>query len=116
MNVHDLNGSAGCSKRVVCPAPSDGDPRPHRVQHARGARENADNRPVMATLAIRRLLKVANPDLQIAVGGCLAQKDRSTIADKAPWVDVVFGTYNLGALPDLLERACVRNEAQVEIL
>jgi len=54
--------------------------------------------------------------MQIAVGGCLAQKDRGTILAKAPWVDVVFGTHNIGSLPVLLERARVQGEAQVEIV
>ena len=54
--------------------------------------------------------------MQIAVGGCLAQKDRATITEKAPWVDVVFGTHNIGSLPALLERARANDEAQVEIL
>ncbi len=53
--------------------------------------------------------------MQIAVGGCLAQKDRGTILERAPWVDVVFGTHNLAALPVLLERARHNREAQVEI-
>jgi tRNA-2-methylthio-N6-dimethylallyladenosine synthase len=53
--------------------------------------------------------------MQIAVGGCMAQKDRDTILRKAPWVDVVFGTHNVGALPRLLERARVEREAQIEI-
>jgi tRNA-2-methylthio-N6-dimethylallyladenosine synthase len=54
--------------------------------------------------------------MQIAVGGCLAQKDRGEITRRAPWVDVVFGTHNIGALPVLLERARINEEAQVEIL
>ena len=54
--------------------------------------------------------------MQIAVGGCLAQKDRSEITRKAPWVDVVFGTHNIGSLPALLDRARVQEEAQVEVL
>jgi tRNA-2-methylthio-N6-dimethylallyladenosine synthase len=54
--------------------------------------------------------------MQVAVGGCLAQKDRSTIVERAPWVDVVFGTHNIGSLPTLLARARHNNEAQVEIL
>jgi tRNA-2-methylthio-N6-dimethylallyladenosine synthase len=53
--------------------------------------------------------------MQIAVGGCLAQKDRSEIVRRAPWVDVVFGTHNVHALPVLLERARHNSEAQVEI-
>ena len=54
--------------------------------------------------------------MQIAVGGCLAQKDRDEIVRRAPWVDVVFGTHNVGSLPALLERARHNDEAQVEIL
>jgi tRNA-2-methylthio-N6-dimethylallyladenosine synthase len=53
--------------------------------------------------------------MQIAVGGCLAQKDRGTIQERAPWVDVVFGTHNLASLPVLLERSRHNHEAQVEI-
>ena len=54
--------------------------------------------------------------MQIAVGGCLAQKDRGEILRRAPWVDVVFGTHNVGSLPTLLERARHNEEAQLEIL
>jgi tRNA-2-methylthio-N6-dimethylallyladenosine synthase len=54
--------------------------------------------------------------MQIAVGGCLAQKDRGEIVKRAPWVDVVFGTHNIGSLPVLLERARHNEEAAVEIL
>src|SRR4051794_4586629 len=54
--------------------------------------------------------------MQIAVGGCLAQKDQGTIVERAPWVDVVFGTHNVGSLPTLLERSRVEQEAQVELL
>jgi tRNA-2-methylthio-N6-dimethylallyladenosine synthase len=59
--------------------------------------------------------KQADPDMQIAVGGCLAQKDRDTVLARAPWVDVVFGTHNIGSLPALLERARHNRTAQVEI-
>jgi tRNA-2-methylthio-N6-dimethylallyladenosine synthase len=60
-------------------------------------------------------VKKARPDMQIAVGGCLAQKDKGIILTRAPWVDVVFGTHNIGSLPVLLERARIHHEAQVEI-
>ena len=53
--------------------------------------------------------------MQIAVGGCLAQKDQDAIIEKAPWVDVVFGTHNIGSLPALLERARHNHEAQAEL-
>ncbi len=78
-------------------------------------RENADNR-LYGNLGHLYPAKAANPDMQIAVGGCLAQKDRGRIVEKAPWVDVVFGTHNLAALPVLLERARHNKSAEVEIV
>ncbi len=78
-------------------------------------RENADNK-LYGNLSHLAPIKAARPGMQIAVGGCLAQKDRATITEKAPYVDVVFGTHNIGSLPVLLERARVQEEAQVEIL
>ena len=78
-------------------------------------RENADNK-LYGNLGHLAPVKAAHPGMQIAVGGCLAQKDRARSPTKAPWVDVVFGTHNIGSLPVLLERARVQEEAQVEIL
>jgi tRNA-2-methylthio-N6-dimethylallyladenosine synthase len=77
-------------------------------------RENADQR-LYGTLGKLKQLVDANPGLQIAVGGCLAQKDRERIQEKVGWVDVVFGTHNLASAPGLLRRA--RREGPVmEIL
>ena len=78
-------------------------------------RENADNK-LYGNLGTMLAKKEANPDFQIAVGGCLAQKDQSLIQKKAPWVDVVFGTHNMGSLPVLLERARHNQSAEIEIL
>ena len=78
-------------------------------------RENADNK-LYGNLGQLRPAKIKNPAMQIAVGGCLAQKDRATIVDRAPWVDVVFGTNNMGSLPALLDRARHNKRAEVEIL
>ena len=79
-------------------------------------RENADNKLYGQLGQPRAREGPARPGMQIAVGGCLAQKDRDTVVRKAPWVDVVFGTHNTGSLPALLERARHNGEAQVEIL
>src|ERR1700727_1866092 len=67
-------------------------------------RENADNK-LYGNLGHLASVKAAHPGMQIAVGGCLAQKDRGEVLRRAPWVDVVFGTHNIGSLPALLERA-----------
>ena len=78
-------------------------------------RENADNR-LYGNLGHLKPVKDRTPGMQIAVGGCLAQKDQGLITARAPWVDVVFGTHNVGSLPVLLERARVEQESQVELL
>ncbi|HUC03938.1 MAG TPA: tRNA (N6-isopentenyl adenosine(37)-C2)-methylthiotransferase MiaB, partial [Acidimicrobiales bacterium] len=64
-------------------------------------RENADQK-LYGTLGNLKPLVDAKPGLQIAVGGCLAQKDRDRIVEKVGWVDVVFGTHNLTRAPELL--------------
>ena len=120
MNVHDserisgLLDGAGLSP--VDPAVSDalGAGADVVVFNTCAVRENADNR-LYGNLGHMASIKASHPGLQIAVGGCMAQKDRDTILRKAPWVDVVFGTHNVGALPRLLERARVEREAQIEI-
>ncbi|MDY6050554.1 MAG: tRNA (N6-isopentenyl adenosine(37)-C2)-methylthiotransferase MiaB [Corynebacterium sp.] len=77
-------------------------------------RENAAER-LYGTLGLLRQVKQTHPGMQIAVGGCLAQKDKDDVLTHSPWVDVVFGTHTLAALPALLERARHNGQAQVEI-
>ena len=77
-------------------------------------RENADQK-LYGTLGSLKTLVDAKPGLQIAVGGCLAQKDRELIQEKVGWVDVVFGTHNLGSAPGLLRRATTEGQV-MEIL
>jgi tRNA-2-methylthio-N6-dimethylallyladenosine synthase len=115
MNVHDSERLAGMLEDAGYTPAGQGAAPDLVVFNTCAVRENADNK-LYGTLGHMRPLKTANPDMQVAVGGCLAQKDRSTIVDRAPWVDVVFGTHNIGSLPTLLERARHNNEAQVEIL
>jgi tRNA-2-methylthio-N6-dimethylallyladenosine synthase len=69
-------------------------------------RENADNR-LYGTLGHLKSIKDARPGLQIAVAGCLAQKDQALIQQRAPYVDVVFGTHNTASAVELLHRAAV---------
>ncbi|HLU60410.1 MAG TPA: tRNA (N6-isopentenyl adenosine(37)-C2)-methylthiotransferase MiaB [Pseudonocardia sp.] len=113
MNVHDSERMAGLLEAAGYER-SDSDDADVVVFNTCAVRENADNR-LYGNLGHLRPVKAARPDMQIAVGGCLAQKDRETIVRKAPWVDVVFGTHNVHALPVLLERARHNRAAQVEI-
>jgi tRNA-2-methylthio-N6-dimethylallyladenosine synthase len=118
MNVHDSERLAGVLVEAGWePAPSDVAPEDADlvVFNTCAVRENADNK-LYGQLGRLAPSKAARPDQQIAVGGCLAQKDKDVVTRKAPWVDVVFGTHNVGSLPALLERARHNGEAQVEIL
>jgi tRNA-2-methylthio-N6-dimethylallyladenosine synthase len=67
-------------------------------------RENADNK-LYGHLGQLKSLRARRPDMQIAVGGCLAQKDRDALRRRAGHVDVVFGTHNLARAPALLREA-----------
>lgn len=115
MNVHDSERLTGLLEDAGYAAAPEGQQADVVVFNTCAVRENADNR-LYGNLGHLAPVKAATPGMQIAVGGCLAQKDRDTITTKAPWVDVVFGTHNIGSLPALLERARVQDEAQVEIL
>jgi tRNA-2-methylthio-N6-dimethylallyladenosine synthase len=113
MNVHDSERLAGLLEEAGY-RKSSGDEADVVVFNTCAVRENADNR-LYGNLGQLLPAKKARPGMQIAVGGCLAQKDRGLITEKAPWVDVVFGTHNIGQLPRLLERARIEQAAQVEI-
>jgi tRNA-2-methylthio-N6-dimethylallyladenosine synthase len=114
MNVHDSERLAGLLEEAgYLRAAEEGQPDVV-VFNTCAVRENADNR-LYGSLGNLLPVKKARPDMQIAVGGCLAQKDKGIILTRAPWVDVVFGTHNIGSLPVLLERARIHHEAQVEI-
>jgi tRNA-2-methylthio-N6-dimethylallyladenosine synthase len=114
MNVHDserLSGSLEAAGYVL----ANGTQADVVVINTCAVRENADNK-LYGTLGHLASIKREHEGMQIAVGGCLAQKDKNVVLEKAPYVDVVFGTHNMGSLPALLERARHNDEAQLEIL
>jgi tRNA-2-methylthio-N6-dimethylallyladenosine synthase len=115
MNAHDSERIAGLLEQAGYVRAAAGEDADVVVFNTCAVRENADNR-LYGNLGHLRPVKARRPDMQIAVGGCLAQKDRGEIIRRAPWVDVVFGTHNIGSLPVLLERARHNAQAQVEIL
>ena len=115
MNVHDSERISGLLDEAGFIPVMEGEQADIVVFNTCSVRENADNK-LYGNLSFLAPIKKANPQMQIAVGGCLAQKDQATILKKAPYVDVVFGTHNVGSLPVLLERARIEEESQVEIL
>ena len=77
-------------------------------------RENADNK-LYGALGRLKAVKAKRPDALIAVAGCLAQKDRELVRERAGHVDVVFGTHNVHRAAELVDHAR-RNGPVVEIL
>ena len=118
MNVHDSEHMAGMLEQAgyVPASPQDAaaEAADVIVINTCAVRENAADK-LYGNLGRLAGTKRTRPGMQIAVGGCLAQKDRAGIVERAPWVDVVFGTHNLDVLPVLLERARHNERAEVEI-
>lgn len=104
MNAHDSERIAGLLEDAGYRAAPEGELADLVVYNTCAVRDNADQRLYgnVGALASR---KAEKPGMQIAVGGCLAQKDQQGMLTKLPWVDVVFGTHNIGSLPGLLEKA-----------
>jgi len=113
MNEHDSERIAGLLETDGYVPTSSPDDAQVVVLNTCAIRENADNR-LYGSLGHLKPLKERHPGLRIVVAGCLAQKDRGAIQQRAPWVDVVVGTH---ALPELLEllRASERDGPQMDV-
>lgn len=114
MNVHDSERITG-SLLAAGYVEADTEDADVIVINTCAVRENAATK-LYGNLGQLASRKREHEGMQIAVGGCLAQMEQQQIVDKAPQVDVVFGTHNMGSLPVLLERARHNEEAQVELL
>ena len=114
MNVHDTERITGLLLNAGYVQALENSEPDLVVFNTCAVRENADNK-LYGNLSFLAPRKKIDPNFQIAVGGCMAQKDQDSIIKRAPYVDVVFGTHNIGSLPVLLERARIEEESQVEI-
>ncbi len=104
MNEHDSERIAGLLEGDGYAPATDAADAEVVVLNTCAVRENADNR-LYGSLGHLKPLKDANPGMRIVVAGCLAQKDQSTIQRRAPWVDVVVGTFALRGLLELIRRS-----------
>jgi tRNA-2-methylthio-N6-dimethylallyladenosine synthase len=114
MNEHDSERIAGLLSAEGMEPTDDPEAADVVVLNTCCIRENADNK-LYGHLGHLKSLKDRRPGLQIAVGGCLAQKDRDLVLERAGHVDVVFGTHNLADAAALLERSRLEGPI-VEIL
>jgi tRNA-2-methylthio-N6-dimethylallyladenosine synthase len=115
MNEHDSERAAGVLETMGYRPAADPASADLVLFNTCAIRENADNK-LYGQLSMLKPLKLADPSKTVVVGGCLAQKDQGRVAEKAPWVDVVYGTHNMGALPQLLAQADSAALPVVEIL
>ena len=77
-------------------------------------REKAEVK-VYSDLGRYRKLKENNPNLRIAVGGCVASQEGENIIKKAPFVDLVFGPQTLHRLPEMLEKRERQGFSQIDV-
>jgi tRNA-2-methylthio-N6-dimethylallyladenosine synthase len=115
MNEHDSERAAGVLETMGYRRAPDAEAADLVLFNTCAIRENADNK-LYGQLSHLKPLKQAQPDKTIVVGGCLAQKDQAGLAAKAPWVDVIYGTHNMGRLPELLAQADSASLPVLEIL
>ena len=115
MNVHDSERLAGLLEAEGMAAVDDVEEADVVVLNTCCIRENADNK-LYGNLGHLQSVKARRPGMQIAVGGCLAQKDRDLIQARAPQVDAVFGTHNVGRAAELLSQAAATGNPVMEIL
>src|SRR5437879_2285485 len=104
MNAHDSERLAGLFEREGMKPADDVEHADVVLLNTCCIRENADNR-LYGHLGHLKAIKERSPGMQIAVGGCLAQKDDDVVQARAPHVDVVFGTHNVANPAALLRRA-----------
>ncbi|WP_221585663.1 tRNA (N6-isopentenyl adenosine(37)-C2)-methylthiotransferase MiaB [Microbacterium sp. G2-8] len=115
MNVHDSERLSGSLDSAGYVQAAEGEDADVVIINTCAVRENAAGK-LYGTLGHLKSKKDEHDGMQIAVGGCLAQMDKDAVVEKAPWVDVVFGTHNMGSLPQLLERSRHNGDAELEIL
>jgi tRNA-2-methylthio-N6-dimethylallyladenosine synthase len=114
MNEHDSERIAGtlvAQGLVAVDDPADADVV---VLNTCTIRENADNK-LYGTLGHLKPLKDRRPGMQIAVGGCMAQRDGDRILERAPFVDAIWGTHNVTRSWELLEEARTGGVPVIEI-
>ncbi len=114
MNVNDSQKMAGILKSLGYEPARDWEEADVILVNTCSVREKPDQK-VLSALGEFKKIKNKNPDAIIGVCGCLAQRAGYEILQKAPFIDMVFGTTNIHHLPQLLKEAEAGNKA-VEII
>ena len=105
MNVHESEKLAGILENngyVACNNAVEADVV---VFNTCAIRESAEQK-IFGNIGELKNIKLVKPEMIIAIGGCMSQQDKyaSEIMQRFPFVDIVFGTHNLGSFEDLLKQ------------
>jgi tRNA-2-methylthio-N6-dimethylallyladenosine synthase len=115
MNEHDSERIAGLLEADGLVPAASAEEADVVVLNTCTIRENADNK-LYGNLGHLKSVKDRRPGMQIAVGGCMAQSEQGTIQQRAPYVDAVFGTHNVGRVVGLLQEAADTGRPTIEVL
>ena len=111
MNVHESEKLAGILESngyVSCNNAVEAD---IVVFNTCAIRESAEQK-IFGNIGELKNIKLAKPDMIIAIGGCMSQQDKyaTEIMTRYPYVDIVFGTHNLGDFDKFLKQRLSSNK------
>lgn len=116
MNVHESEKIAGILSGLGYESCEEIEDADIAVFNTCCIRKNAENH-AFGNIGMLKKLKKANKNMIIAVGGCLTQQigKADILHEKYPYVDIIFGTHNLGKLKDFILMKQTRKKAVIEV-
>lgn len=113
MNVHESEKIAGLLEKMGYEPANEDDCADIIVFNTCCIRDTAEKR-ALGNIGVTKAEKKRNPNLIIAVVGCMPQQDgvSQSIKEKYPYVDIVLGTRNISLLPEEIEKV-QRSRAKV---
>ncbi|HOQ16241.1 MAG TPA: tRNA (N6-isopentenyl adenosine(37)-C2)-methylthiotransferase MiaB [Defluviitaleaceae bacterium] len=116
MNAHDSEKLAGMLEQMGYQKTDQENEADFILYNTCCVRENAEQK-VYGKLGYLKYLKDMNKDLIIAICGCMMQQDTvlNIIKSKYPHVDIIFGTFNIYKLPELLQTYLETKETVINI-
>lgn len=117
MNERDSETLAGMLSEMGYVATTDKKAADVAIINTCSVRENADLR-FFGTLGQLKKIKESRPDFVVCICGCMMQQQHiiDMVKSKYPWVDLIFGTHNIHAFPQLLQNVKEERVKQVAVL
>lgn len=103
MNYHDSERMTGMLEAEAYNRSENNEDADVFIINTCAVREKPERKLFGELYRIKRL-KENNPDLIVAVTGCMAPRDADVIRQKAPFVDILLGPRSINRLPDLIAR------------